>query len=76
MDIDPKAPGNISQYGVASGTDNEVGFDPESPDVSDPEVDPLHPARTGNEPHNPPEKSRKVPVGEDEDELPPGSGSF
>lgn len=28
---------------------DDLGFDPESPDVADPEVDPLHPARTGNE---------------------------
>ncbi|SDG43169.1 DUF6021 family protein [Pseudomonas abietaniphila] len=30
--------------------DEELGFDPESPDVSDPAVDPLHPARTSNDP--------------------------
>lgn len=28
MDIDENAPGNISQQGVTSGTDNEVGPDP------------------------------------------------
>ena len=28
MDIDKNAPGNISQQGVTSGTDNEVGPDP------------------------------------------------
>lgn len=30
--------------------DEELGFDPESPDASDPAVDPLHPARTSNDP--------------------------
>lgn len=74
MDINPDAPGNISQKGVNSDADNETGFeagtddrkpspvagqqqgddepkfDPESPDVSDPAVDPLHPARTSNDP--------------------------
>jgi len=81
MHINPDAPGNISQKGVASETDNEtgfdprsqgrtspdtlqaegsqneqdgvdedLGFDPESPDLSDPAVDPLHPARTSNDP--------------------------
>lgn len=30
--------------------DPELGFDPESPDVSDPAVDPLHPALTDNDP--------------------------
>lgn len=29
MDIDENAPGNISQQGVTSGTDNETGHDPE-----------------------------------------------
>lgn len=28
MDIDENAPGNISQKGVSSGTDNEAGHDP------------------------------------------------
>lgn len=62
MHINPDAPGNISQKGVNSEADNETGFDklnqghdkpgfdPESPDVSDPAVDPLHPARTSNDP--------------------------
>ena len=27
MDINEKAPGNISQGGASSGTDNETGFD-------------------------------------------------
>ncbi|MEB0039830.1 MULTISPECIES: hypothetical protein [unclassified Pseudomonas] len=30
MDINENAPGNISQRGVTSGTDNETGFDPRS----------------------------------------------
>ncbi|WP_397453676.1 DUF6021 family protein [Pseudomonas sp. NA-150] len=34
-----------------SGAD-DLGFDPESPDLEDPEVDPLHPARTQNDPVN------------------------
>lgn len=35
---------------TGSGVDDELGFDPDSPDVSDPQVDPLHPARTSNDP--------------------------
>ena len=35
MDIDENAPGNISQRGVMSGTDNETGHDPKR---NDPEV--------------------------------------
>lgn len=30
--------------------EKELGFNPESPDVSDPNVDPTHPARTSNDP--------------------------
>jgi len=33
-----------------TGTDDDLGFDPDSPDVSDPQVDPLHPAKTSNDP--------------------------
>lgn len=76
MEMNPDAPGNVSQKGVNSQADNEtgfdhragtrpaeptsaekprkvdpdLGFDPESPDASDPAVDPLHPARTSNDP--------------------------
>ena len=39
MDIDENAPGNISQKGVTSGTDNETGADPKR---NEPEV-PLPP---------------------------------
>lgn len=35
MDIDENAPGNISQKGVTSGTDNETGHDPKK---NEPEV--------------------------------------
>ena len=99
----PNAPGNISQKGVNSQTDNEtgfdshatgaqerakqaqpvasggaaeqggvdkeLGFDPDSPDVSDPQVDPLHPARTENDPV--PKGTRTV----DDDELPSSGGT-
>ncbi|WP_110951135.1 DUF6021 family protein [Pseudomonas bohemica] len=74
MEMNPDAPGNVSQKGVNSEADNETGFDhragkrpehtiasetnvdkelgfnPETPDVSDPQVDPTHPARTSNDP--------------------------
>lgn len=30
--------------------DDELGFDPDSPDASDPAIDPPHPARTSNDP--------------------------
>jgi hypothetical protein len=32
------------------GVDPELGFDPDSPDLSDPQIDPPHPARTSNDP--------------------------
>jgi len=74
MEMNPDAPGNVSQKGVNSETNNEtgfdrgvrnppeqptageqkvdddLGFDPDSPDVADPQVDPPHPARTSNDP--------------------------
>lgn len=46
-------------------SENDLGFDPESPDVADPEVDPLHPARTDNEI----ESDADYPI--DDDEEPP-----
>ncbi|HXR02071.1 MAG TPA: DUF6021 family protein [Pseudomonas sp.] len=49
--------------------DKELGFDPDSPDVSDPQVDPLHPARTENDPI--PKGKRTV----DDDELPSSRGT-
>lgn len=45
--FDPRAQGVA---GRPDDVDEELGFDPESPDVSDPAVDPLHPARTSNDP--------------------------
>ncbi|MFJ3468682.1 DUF6021 family protein [Pseudomonas sp. NPDC090201] len=27
-----------------------MGFDPDSPDLADPQIDPPHPARTSNDP--------------------------
>jgi len=76
MEMNPDAPGNVSQKGVSGQADNEtgfeqragerpaapeagdkngnvdpeLGFDPDSPDLSDPAVDPIHPARTSNDP--------------------------
>lgn len=50
MEINPDAPGNISQKGVSSGTDNETGFDPNSQEQLDPAVDRRHPARHDSEP--------------------------
>jgi len=46
MANDPIKPASDKQDGV----DPELGFDPESPDVSDPDVDPTHPALTDNDP--------------------------
>ncbi|MFK3794742.1 DUF6021 family protein [Pseudomonas sp. NPDC088444] len=43
-----------------------MGFDPDSPDVSDPQVDPLHPARTSNDPI-----SREAVPGEESNEKMP-----
>lgn len=51
--FDPRAQGGGQTDSVDDQTDsvdNELGFDPESPDASDPAVDPLHPARTSNDP--------------------------
>lgn len=51
---------------------DDLGFDPESPDVADPEVDPLHPARTGNEPTrtgNDIESDADYPIDDDEEPL-------
>jgi hypothetical protein len=45
--FDSRAQGGAGQ---PDHVDEELGFDPESPDVSDPAVDPLHPARTSNDP--------------------------
>ena len=45
--FDPRAQGGAGQ---SEHVDEELGFDPESPDASDPAVDPLHPARTSNDP--------------------------
>jgi len=45
--FDPRAE---SGAGHPDHVDDELGFDPESPDASDPAVDPLHPARTSNDP--------------------------
>lgn len=48
--------GNPSEHLATTGAgpqgdvDEELGFDPESPDSSDPAVDPTHPARTSNDP--------------------------
>nr|WP_314578946.1 DUF6021 family protein [uncultured Pseudomonas sp.] len=56
MAINPDAPGNFSQKGGDNhedGVDDELGFDPDSPDLSDPQVDPPHPARTSNDPVRP-----------------------
>lgn len=72
MEMNPDAPGNISQKGVNSDADNEtgfdhrskghahsgngkdvddeLGFDTDSPDASDADTDPLHPALTSNDP--------------------------
>ena len=36
--------------GAQGDVDDELGFDPESPDASDPAVDPTHPALTSNDP--------------------------
>lgn len=46
--------------------DDELGFDPDSPDVSDPQVDPLHPARTSNDPIS----REAVPGEESNDKIP------
>jgi hypothetical protein len=45
--FDPRAQ---ERGGRQDNVDDGLGFDPESPDVSDPAVDPLHPARTSNDP--------------------------
>ena len=65
MDINPNAPGNISQKGVSSGTDNETGFDPSLAEDLDPAVDRRHPV------HNPAEpNTQEKAAGEDDEETP------
>lgn len=65
MEINPNAPGNISQKGVASGTDNETGFDPSLEKEVDPAVDRRHPA------HNPAKpNTQEKASGEDDKETP------
>jgi hypothetical protein len=49
-----------------SNVDKDLGFDPDSPDVSDPQVDPLHPARTSNDPIS----REAVPGRESGDKIP------
>ncbi|GAB7529535.1 hypothetical protein PS3A_19440 [Pseudomonas sp. 3A(2025)] len=58
MDIDEKAPGNISQSPVTRSTDNETGFDPNASNEPD----------TGNTAPLPPD----IPLDED-DEPSPGN---
>ncbi|MFJ3486595.1 DUF6021 family protein [Pseudomonas sp. NPDC090202] len=49
-DQDAQTDRDNGSAGKDDGVDDELGFDPDSPDVSDPQVDPLHPARTSNDP--------------------------
>lgn len=69
MDIDEKAPGNISQGGVTSGTDNETGFDPnrgsEKPQLDEEDIDRLE----GHQLIEPREPGVDVPPG-NESEIP------
>ncbi|MFJ3681394.1 DUF6021 family protein [Pseudomonas sp. NPDC090208] len=58
----PAWPEPSSEAGEEGGVEDDIGFDPESPDLSDPQVDPLHPARTSNDP------VRRKPAPEDDDE--------
>ncbi len=37
----------------AGGQDDDLGFDPESPDVEDPQTDPPHPPPIDNPAHDP-----------------------
>jgi hypothetical protein len=50
MAVNPLSHEVDPELAPAIDPDEELGFDPESPDVSDPQVDPLHPARTSNDP--------------------------
>jgi len=46
----PSAPDDSGVRTDRDSVDDELGFDPDSPDVSDPQIDPPHPARTSNDP--------------------------
>ena len=57
MNVNSNKPGNFqseenddASRSTQGGVDEELGFDPDSPDISDPQVDPVHPARTSNDP--------------------------
>ncbi|MDB6143599.1 MAG: hypothetical protein JWP80_2643 [Pseudomonas sp.] len=69
MKIDEKAPGNISQGGVTSGTDNETCFDPRrgagKPPLAEAEIDQLE----GHELIEPREPGVEVPP-DNESEIP------
>lgn len=77
MDIDEKAPGNISQGGVTSGTDNETGFDPnrdsDKPQLNEEDIDQLggHQLIEPREPgvEVPPDNESEIPLPSD-DETP------
>ncbi|MBF8778401.1 hypothetical protein [Pseudomonas fulva] len=70
MEINPNAPGNISQKGVSSGTDNETGFDPNSQEDLHPSVDRRHPADNEAEPNTHEDEV------EDEEGPNPGDGAI
>lgn len=71
MDINEKAPGNISQGGVTSGTDNETCFDPHhgaGKPLAEEQIDQLE----GHQLIEPREPGVEVPPGnESEIPLPP-----
>jgi hypothetical protein len=70
MDINPNAPGNISQKGKAGATDNETGFDPTSETHVESTVDSRHPAENTRDPN-----TRKYDV-DDRDGPNPGDGAI
>jgi hypothetical protein len=49
-DQDSQVPRDNGTANTQGNVDKDLGFDPDSPDISDPQVDPLHPARTSNDP--------------------------
>jgi hypothetical protein len=69
MDINENAPGNISQGGVTSGTDNETGFDPnrgsDKPQMDEEDIDQLE----GHQLIEPREPGVEVPL-DNESEIP------
>lgn len=55
MEVHPMATDPSTTEKPTPENEDELGFDPDSPDLDDPQVDPTHPARTSNDPEPTPQ---------------------